>query len=71
MMERISLKVNIAGVELQNPVMPASGTFGMESAEYVDCSKLGAIVPKSFTLKPQQGNPPPRVAETLAECLTP
>lgn len=69
MMERISLKVNIAGVELQNPVMPASGTFGMESAEYVDCSKLGAIVPKSFTLKPQQGNTPPRVAETACGML--
>lgn len=69
MMERISLKVNIGGVELKNPVMPASGTFGVESADYLDCRKLGAILPKSFTLNPQQGNPPPRVVETSCGML--
>jgi dihydroorotate dehydrogenase (NAD+) catalytic subunit len=64
MMDKVNLRVNIGGVELKNPVMPASGTFGVESADFVDCSKIGAIVPKSFTLNPQQGNPPPRVVET-------
>jgi len=69
MMEKMSLKVSIGGVELQNPVMPASGTFGVESADYVDCGKLGALLPKSFTLNPQQGNPPPRVVETSCGML--
>lgn len=64
MKEKINLGVNIGGVVLKNPVMPASGTFGIESADFIDCSKIGAIVPKSFTLNPQQGNPPPRVVET-------
>ncbi len=69
MMDKINLKVNIGGVELKNPIMPASGTFGMESADFLDCGKLGAIVPKSFTLNPQQGNPPPRVVETPSGML--
>ncbi len=44
----INTKVNIAGVELKNPVMTASGTFGsgMEYAEFVDLNKLGAVVTK-------------------------
>lgn len=68
MMEKVNLKVNIAGVKLQNPVMPASGTFGMESAEYVDCSKLGAIVPKSFTSSPSRAIRLPEWRRLPAEC---
>ena len=47
MSTRISTSVNIAGVELKNPVMPASGTFGSgaEYCEFVDLSMLGAVVP--------------------------
>ncbi|MCD7833179.1 MAG: dihydroorotate dehydrogenase [Lachnospiraceae bacterium] len=58
-------KVSIAGVELKNPVMTASGTFGsgMEYGEYVDLSRLGAVVTKGVANVPWPGNPTPRVAE--------
>ncbi len=60
------LSVKLGQLELANPVMPASGTFGWgeEFEPYVDISRLGAIVPKSVTLEPREGNPPPRTAET-------
>jgi len=60
------LSVNIGPLKLQNPIMPASGTFGWgeEMEPYVDMSKLGAVLPKSITLEPREGNPPPRTAET-------
>ncbi len=60
------LRVNIAGVELKNPVMTASGTFGsgMEYSEFIDLSRLGAVVTKGVAPKPWSGNPVPRVAET-------
>ncbi len=60
-----SMKVNIAGVELKNPVMTASGTFGsgMEYSEFVDLSRLGAVVTKGVANVPWPGNPTPRVAE--------
>lgn len=59
------LSVKIAGVELKNPVMTASGTFGsgMEYSEFVDLSKLGAVVTKGVANVPWPGNPTPRVAE--------
>ncbi len=59
------LSVNIAGVELKNPVMTASGTFGsgMEYSEFVDLSRLGAVVTKGVANVPWPGNPTPRVAE--------
>ncbi len=67
----INLKVNIAGVELKNPVMTASGTFGSgkEYAEFLDLSKLGAVVVKGVSDKPWNGNPPPRIAETYGGML--
>lgn len=59
------MRVNIAGIELKNPVMTASGTFGsgMEYSEFVDLNKLGAVVTKGVANVPWQGNPTPRVAE--------
>ena len=57
--------VSIAGVNLKNPVMTASGTFGsgMEYSEFVDLSRLGAVVTKGVANVPWPGNPTPRVAE--------
>lgn len=62
----MNLSVNIAGVELKNPVVTASGTFGFgrEYGEFYDLGELGAICVKGLTLKPRLGNPPPRIAET-------
>lgn len=62
----MNMSVNIAGVELKNPVMTASGTFGsgMEYGEYVDLNKLGAVVTKGVATVPWPGNPTPRIAET-------
>ncbi len=61
----MNTKVSIAGVELKNPVMTASGTFGsgMEYSEFVDLSRLGAVVTKGVASEPWPGNPTPRVAE--------
>lgn len=63
--------VNLAGVELKNPVMTASGTFGSgeEYSEFVDLSKLGAVVTKGVANVPWPGNPTPRVAETAGGML--
>jgi dihydroorotate dehydrogenase (NAD+) catalytic subunit len=60
------MSVTIAGIELRNPVMTASGTFGYgeEFADYVDLEKIGAIVTKGLSLKPKAGNPMPRIVET-------
>lgn len=62
----INTKVKIAGVELKNPVMTASGTFGsgMEYSEFVDLNRLGAVVTKGVANVPWPGNPTPRIAET-------
>lgn len=62
----MNTKVNLAGIELSNPVMTASGTFGsgIEYSEYVDLNKLGAVVTKGVANIPWAGNPTPRVAET-------
>lgn len=59
-------KVRVGDIELCNPVMPASGTFGFgyELADRLPVHKLGAIVTKAVTLKPRPGNPPPRAQET-------
>lgn len=66
-----NLKVNIGNLELRNPVMTASGTFGygLEFADLVDLSQLGAIVVKGTTLHPREGNDYPRMAETPAGML--
>lgn len=67
----MNTKVNIAGVELKNPVMSASGTFGsgMEFSEFTDLNKLGAVVTKGVANVPWEGNPTPRVAETYGGML--
>jgi len=67
----MNMKVNLAGVELSNPVMTASGTFGsgMEYSEYVDLNRLGAIVTKGVANIPWAGNPTPRIAETYGGML--
>lgn len=67
----MNTKVNLAGVELKNPVMEASGTFGsgMEYSEFVDLSKLGAVVTKGVANVPWQGNPTPRIAEVYGGML--
>ena len=60
------MRVKIAGVELKNPVMTASGTFGSgeEYSEFVDLNRLGAVVTKGVANVPWPGNATPRVAET-------
>ena len=60
------MKVKIAGVEFENPLIAASGTFGFgrEYAEFYPLSTLGGISCKGLTLKERAGNPPPRIAET-------
>lgn len=62
----VNMKVNLAGVELKNPVMTASGTFGSgsEYGEYVDLNQLGAVVTKGVADVPWSGNATPRIAET-------
>jgi dihydroorotate dehydrogenase (NAD+) catalytic subunit len=62
------LSVQLSGIRMKNPIMPASGTFGYgeEASRFMDISKLGAVVLKTTTLKPRQGNPNPRICETDA-----
>lgn len=67
----MNTSVNICGVELKNPVMTASGTFGsgQEYGEFVDLNKLGAVVTKGVANIPWAGNPTPRVAEVYGGML--
>lgn len=67
----IKTAVTLAGVELKNPVMTASGTFGSgaEYSEFVDLNKLGAVVTKGVANVPWPGNPTPRIAETPSGML--
>ena len=62
------LKVNLCGIEMDNPVIPASGTFGFgyEFAELYDINCLGTFSFKGTTLEPRFGNPTPRIAECTA-----
>ena len=66
-----NMRVNLAGVELKNPVMTASGTFGSgeEYSEFVDLNRLGAVVTKGVANVPWEGNPTPRIAETYGGML--
>ena len=66
------LKVNIGKLELKNPVMTASGTFGYgpEYADFVELSEIGGVIVKGTTLNPRQGNDYPRMAETASGMLT-
>ena len=67
----VQLNTKIGSLELKNPVMTASGTFGYgtEYADFMDISRLGAIIVKGTTLNPRQGNPSPRMAETPSGML--
>jgi len=66
MADRPDMRVNIGGIELQNPVMTASGTFGYarEFEHLIDLNRLGGIIVKGLSLEPTKGNPPPRIVET-------
>ena len=65
------LKVNVAGVEFNNPLIAASGTFGFgrEYSEFYPLSVMGGISCKGITLQARQGNPAPRIAETPSGIL--
>ncbi|ATO55519.1 MAG: dihydroorotate dehydrogenase [Loigolactobacillus coryniformis] len=65
------LAVELPGLNLKNPIMPASGCFGFGQryAEFYDLDQLGAIIVKAATLQPRAGNPTPRVAETTSGML--
>ncbi|MDY3069594.1 MAG: dihydroorotate dehydrogenase [Parabacteroides sp.] len=65
------LKVNIGGLQLKNPVMTASGTFGygIEFSDLIDISRLGGIFVKGTTIQPREGNLYPRMAETPSGML--
>ncbi|MFA5839814.1 MAG: dihydroorotate dehydrogenase [Candidatus Margulisiibacteriota bacterium] len=67
----MGLETEIAGIKLKNPVMVASGTFGYgkEPAQFIDLNQLGAIVTKTITLEPREGNAPPRIVETPSGML--
>ena len=71
MSKKTDLKVNLGAIELQNPVMTASGTFGYarEFEGLVDLNRLGAIIVKGLSLEPTKGNPPPRIVETACGML--
>jgi dihydroorotate dehydrogenase (NAD+) catalytic subunit len=70
-MADINTKVNICGVELKNPVMTASGTFGSgrEFSDFINMSDLGAVVVKGVAAVPWDGNPAPRIAEVYGGML--
>lgn len=65
------LNVNVAGIELKNPIIAASGTFGygVEFEDVVHLAKLGGLVVKGLSREPMIGNPPPRLWETAAGML--
>ena len=67
----VDLNVRINQLQLSNPVMTASGTFGygVEFASYGDLAALGGIVVKGLSLQPREGNPCPRIVETTAGML--
>jgi len=64
----VDLSVDLAGIQMQNPLTTASGTsgYGPELSSYVDLSRLGAFTTKSITVEPREGNPAPRIVETRA-----
>src|SRR3954454_8849778 len=65
------LRVRLGRLELKNPVLVASGTFGYvrEMAGFVHLERLGGVIPKTVTFRPRAGNPTPRTAETAAGLL--
>ena len=67
----MNLSVNLCGVTLKNPIIPASGTFGFgrEFSRYYDIARLGAVATKGITPLPREGNPPVRITETPSGIL--
>ena len=67
----VDTRVNLGGLQLRNPVLGASGTFGYgsEFSPFFDLERIGGFVAKSLTLEPRQGNPPPRIAEAPSAML--
>ena len=65
------LSVNIGELQMKNPVMTASGTFGYgeEFADFIDITRIGGIIVKGTTLHKREGNPYPRMAETPSGML--
>ncbi|MBR4122771.1 MAG: dihydroorotate dehydrogenase, partial [Erysipelotrichaceae bacterium] len=65
------LKVNLSGLELKNPLIPASGTFGygMDFLDFFDVNEVGSFSIKGTTLNPRYGNPLPRIAESPSGML--
>jgi len=63
--------MSVAGIRMKNPVMTASGTFGygQEYQDLFDLNQLGALITKGISLKPMEGNPPPRICETPSGML--
>ena len=70
-MARPDLSVRLAGIELKNPIIAASGTFGygVEFEDIVHLDRLGGLVVKGLSKEPMTGNPPPRLFETAAGML--
>ncbi len=66
-----NLSVEIAGIQFQNPVLAASGTFGygLEYTDFIDLNRLGGIIVKGLSAKPSPGNSPPRIVETASGML--
>ena len=66
-----SLAIRVGPLELRNPILTASGTFGygLEFAEFVDLARLGGLCTKGLSLRPHAGNVPPRICETPAGML--
>jgi len=66
-----NLNINIGKLQLKNPVMTASGTFGYgsEYSDFIDISRIGGIIVKGTTIRARQGNPYPRMAETCSGML--
>lgn len=67
----VDTRVRLAGIDLKNPVLTASGTFGYgtEFQDFMDLTQIGGFVGKSLTRAPRWGNPPPRIAETPSGML--
>ena len=67
----VDLQVKIGNLNLKNPVLTASGTFGYghEFADFIDLSRLGGVIVKGTTLHHREGNPYPRMAETPSGML--
>lgn len=68
---KTNLLVDIAGIQFENPVLTASGTFGygLEYTEFIDLNRLGGIIVKGLSISPSKGNPPPRIIETASGML--